>query len=211
VRDWPWRRILLIGGPILVVAVIVVALVAGGSDDDDDTVAETTTTSETTTSTSTTTTTSTTAAPTTTTTAFDGATTPTSVASTASGVALVTDVVVEPDSVTFVFRDETPGYEVQYVEPPIREDASGEEIAVAGSAHLHVRMEPASGVDLSGEEFEETYTGPDRIEGDGSPIVEAVRTGDFEAVLSWVIGLDSERAFRVEIDGTSLRVLFDTA
>jgi hypothetical protein len=204
----------MFGIPALVVVVFVVAVLL--RDDDDDESADGDDTEETTTSTapddetSSTSTTDTTVG-TTTTTAFEGATTPTSVASTASAVALLTDVVVEDDSVTFVFRDETPGYEVQYVPPPITEDASGEEVAVGGSAYLHVRMEPASGVDLSGAEFEETYTGPTRIAGDGSPIVEVVRTGDFEAVLSWVVGLDTQRAFRVEIDGTSLRVLFDTA
>jgi cytoskeletal protein RodZ len=211
-RSWPWRRILMFGVPAVVVVVFVIALLTRDDNDDDsadggdDTEETTSTTSTTTSSTSTTTTT----AATTTTTAFDGATTPTSVPSTASAVALLTDVVVEHDSVTFVFRDELPGYEVQYVAPPITEDASGEEVAVGGSAYLHVRMEPASGVDLSGADFEETYTGPTRIAGDGSPIVETVRTGDFEAVLSWVVGLDSQRAFRVEIDGTALRVLFDT-
>jgi hypothetical protein len=214
-RDWPWRRILMFGVPALVVVVVVVALLMRDDDDDDsadggDDTEETTSTSTTSTTTSSTSTTTTTA-PTTATTTFDGATTPTSVPSTASSVALLTAVVVEDDSVTFTFRDELPGYEVQYVSPPITEDASGEEIAVGGSAYLHVRMEPASGVDLSSADFEETYTGPDRVPGDGSPIVEAVKSGDFEAVLSWVVGLDTQRAFRVEIDGTSLRVLFDTA
>lgn len=155
------------------------------------------------------TTASTAAATTTTTTAFDGATTPTSVASTASGVALLTKVEVADGVVTFTFRDETPGYDVAYVEPPIRQDGSGEVIAVAGTAFLSVRMEPASGVDMSGEDFEETYTGPERVPGAGV-IAEVVRTGDFEANATWVIGLDAQRPYRVEATASMLRVYFST-
>lgn len=187
-------------------------LVAGcgdDDDDDDDGATETTTTVTVGDGTTTTSTTSTTLE-TTTTTAFEGATTPTSTASTASSVGLLTDVLVEDGSVSFAFRDETPGYQVQYVQPPITQDGSGEEVTVGGSAFLSVRMEPASGVDLAGEEFEETYTGPDRVAG-LAPVVEVVRTGDFEAVLNWVIGFDRERAFRVEVDGSTVRVLFDAA
>jgi hypothetical protein len=178
------------------------AVVGCGDDDADDTVIQTTTstTAEATTST---------APATTTTTAFDGSTTPTSMASTASGVALLTDVQVDDGVVTLVFRDEVPGFDVQYVEPPITQDGSGEEVHVDGSAFLSVRMEPASGVNLSGEDFEETYTGPDRIPGQ-DPITEVVRTGDFEAVLSWVVGLDEQRPYRVEVDGSMLRVYFAT-
>jgi len=143
------------------------------------------------------------------TTTFDGATTPTSIASSASAVALLTDVTVEAGVVTFAFRSEVPGVDVQYVEPPILEDASGEEITVAGDAFLHVRMEPASGVDLSGEELVQTYTGPTRVAGSGV-VAEVARTGDFEAVLGWVIGLDAQRAYRVEADASTVRVYFST-
>ena len=157
----------------------------------------------------TTTTTTTAEAETTTTTAFEGSTTPTSAPGSASGVALLTDVQVGDGVVTFTFRDGTPSYDVQLVEPPITQDGSGETMEVAGAAFLSVRMEPASGVDLSGEEYEETYTGPERIAGTGV-IAEVVRTGDFEAVLSWVVGLDQQRAYRVEADSSMLRVYFST-
>jgi hypothetical protein len=187
---------------LLLAALLLVGLVACGDDDDDDDSSPSTSSSST--SVLGTTTEPTTA--TTATTVFDGAVTPTSIASTAGAVALLTDVRQEDGAVVFTFRDEVPGVEVQYVEPPITEDASGEEVTIAGAAFLHVRMEPASGVDLSsGEDFEETYTGPTRIAGT-APVTELVRTGDFEAVLSWVIGLEAEVPFRVEIDGSTVRV-----
>ena len=190
----------------LLVLLALTSFVACG-DDDDDASSTTTTTEDTTTTTSSTTTTSTT---TTTAAPFDGAVTPTSMPSSAAGVASLIDVVVERGAVVFQFDSEVPGFDVAYVDPPIRADASGEEVAVAGSAFLSVRMEPASGVDLAGEEFVETYTGPDRLPGT-APIAEVVRTGDFEANLTWVIGLDRQRAYRVELDGAAVRVLFDTA
>lgn len=190
---------------LLVVSLLLVA--ACGDDDDDERAAGDDT--ETTSTTERPTTTTTAAPATTTTTAFDGATTPTSVAATNRAVAALTDVTVADVVVTFTFRDETPGYDVQYVDPPIRQDGSGEEIAVAGTAFLSVRMEPASGVDLSGEEFVETYTGPERIPGSGV-IAEVVRTGDFEANLTWVIGVEGERAYRVEVEASMLRVYFST-
>ena len=188
---------------LLLVAPLLVLGVACSDEDADDTVIQgaTTTVAEGTT------TTTTTEAETTTTTAFEGATTPTSAPGTASGVALLTDVQVGDGMVTLTFREGTPAFDVQYVEPPITQDGSGEEMQVAGSAFLSVRMEPASGVDLSGEEYEETYTGPERIPGTGV-IAEVVRTGDFEAVLSWVVGLDEERPYRVEADASTLRVYF---
>jgi hypothetical protein len=148
---------------------------------------------------------------TTTTTAFEGSTSPTSVASTASGVALLSDVTVEAGVVTFTFGNgEVPGYDVAYVRPPIRQDASGEPMSIRGDTFLQIRMEPASGVDLAADSeqgYEETYTGPERIEGD-DPIAEAARTGDFEANLTWVIGLNGtdERPYRVETDASSVRV-----
>ena len=153
------------------------------------------------------TTSSTTTSTTTTTAPFEGATTPTSIASDAASVALLTDVTVEASTVTFTFRDDVvPGIDAGYV-TEVNADGSGEPVEVAGGAHLQVRMEPAAGVDLSSSSgtFEETYTGPERIDGP-SPIVEVVRTGDFEANLTWVIGVTDERPYRVDVAGSTVTV-----
>lgn len=119
-----------------------------------------------------------------------------------SGVALLTDVRVAAhsgfDRIVFEFRDgDVPGHRVRYIEAPIREDASGNEVAVEGTAFIEVHMTPASGVDLSkGESYEQTYTGPRRIQGTGA-LAELVRTGDFEANLTWVAGARSRSGFAV--------------
>ncbi|HSK15884.1 MAG TPA: hypothetical protein VK915_06910 [Gaiellaceae bacterium] len=116
------------------------------------------------------------------------------------------------DRVVFEFRPgATPGYRVRYVRPPIREDGSGRRIEVDGDAFLSVRMEPASGFDLTGE-GELVYTGPTRLDGDdvGAEVVEeVVRTGDFEAVLNWVAGLDERVPFRVFVLSGPPRVVVD--
>jgi hypothetical protein len=119
------------------------------------------------------------------------------------GAALLTDVRVAShdgfDRVTFEFRDgDVPGYRVQFVDPPITADPSDNPVEIDGTAFLSVVMTPASGVDLSGETYEEIYTGPDRIgPADTTAIVELVLSGDFEAVLTWVVGLDAEAPFAV--------------
>jgi hypothetical protein len=167
--------------------------------DDDDAPSARTTTSRSTTSTT----------ASTTTTAFAGSTSPTSVASHASATALLAGVRVEDGLVTFVFRGDAPGVDAKYVEPPITEDASGKTVDVDGNAFLSIRMEPASAVDLSSGEPKETYTGPDRIKGQG-PVTEIVETGDFEANLTWVIGLDAMRPYRVEVANSTVRVYVST-
>lgn len=102
------------------------------------------------------------------------------------------------DRVVFQFANALPGYTISYVRPPFHEDGSGKPIAVAGSAFVFVRMEPASGYDLTNDK--PVYQGPRRVEGaaQGTSIVrEAVRTGDFESVLGWVVGLEEQVDSRV--------------
>jgi hypothetical protein len=101
------------------------------------------------------------------------------------------------DRVVFEFERDLPGYSVKYVSRPITEDGSGNSVEVTGDNVIEVRMERASGADLSGEEVRQTYTGPNRIN-QGTPVVtELVRTGDFEAVLTWVIGVRGKPGFNV--------------
>jgi hypothetical protein len=109
------------------------------------------------------------------------------------------------DRVVLQFRNAVPGYRVAYAEPPLREDGSGNAVDVAGSAFVLLRLEPASGFDLEVPEGELVYEGPRRISGSDagtSTVREVVRTGDFEAVLSWAVGLDDRVDFRVlTLDG----------
>lgn len=129
----------------------------------------------------------------------------------AGDTALLTDVRVAShdgfDRIVLAFRGGTPGYRVAYVDPPITQDGSGEEVAVAGEAFLELHLTPASGWDAV--EGAPTYTGPDRVTGPTTTVTEVVATGDFEANLSWVVGLDTRAPFSVTLLADPVRLVVD--
>jgi hypothetical protein len=104
---------------------------------------------------------------------------------------------------------EQPAWRVTYADPPILEDASGRPVEVEGGAFLELRLTPATGVDLTGPEFEETYDGPTELRVDGNVVTEVVRIGDFEQNLAWVIGVDERRPFAVAFFADPLRLVVD--
>ena len=115
------------------------------------------------------------------------------------------------DDVSFAFRlPEAPGRPVvsaEYQSGPFRAAGSGEPVAVAGSAFLVVRFEPAYTADLSSERAPPTYTGPRRFTPGGVRFArEVVLLGDFEGVVTWVVGLDGTRPFEMSYVDTTLRV-----
>ncbi len=128
-------------------------------------------------------------------------------------VAHMTDVRVARhegyDRVVFTFANGLPGYDVGYVERPVIADGSGEEVSVYGAAVLRVRMEPALDADLTKAAAPRTYTGPNRFSPDGAVVSELVRTGGFEAVLVWAVGVDGERPFRVTTLTEPPRIVID--
>ena len=112
------------------------------------------------------------------------------------------------DRVTFEFEGDLPGYRVGFVDRPIIQDGSGEEITVDGESVLAVHFEPASGFDLSGE-GRQVYTGPTRLDLATRAVLDVVRTGDFEANLEWVLGLDTKAPFRVRTETSPNRVIVE--
>ncbi|MGZ4397420.1 MAG: AMIN-like domain-containing (lipo)protein, partial [Gaiellaceae bacterium] len=116
------------------------------------------------------------------------------------------------DRVVFQFRNGLPGYRVAYAEAPLHEDGSGKPVPVAGNYFVVVRMEPASGFDLGTGDGKLVYTGPRRLAGSGagtSEVSEIVRTGDFEAVLTWAVGLVDRVDFRVTTLSDPARLVVD--
>ena len=105
--------------------------------------------------------------------------------------------------VVFEFDPVVPGYTIDFAQRPVAEDGSGDEVAVEGEALLSVRLENASGARIDGEQVTPTYTGPDRVAATGDPAVvtEVVDAGDFEGVVTWVIGL------RQRVTGVSVSVV----
>jgi len=116
------------------------------------------------------------------------------------------------DRVTFEFANAVPGYDIRYVERPVIADGSGQEIAVSGSAVLRARFEPALDADLTKEDAPRTYRGPVRLSPrDAKIVVELVRTGGFEAVLTWAIGTKQKAPFKVSTLDDPPRVVVDVA
>ena len=107
------------------------------------------------------------------------------------------------DHVIFGFRNSAsapPGYTITYGSPPFAQDGSGTPIPVRGRAFIVVKVQPGYGFDFVTNQ--PTYTGPRRIPFQrANHVTEVVETGDFEGVLTWVIGLDSKRSFSVEATG----------
>jgi hypothetical protein len=125
-------------------------------------------------------------------------------------IALLTDVRAAGDRVTFAFRSAPERVDVRRASADeLVEDGSGRTVRVRGSAFLVVRFEPASGFDLSEPEGRATYEGARRLAPESGPVQEVVRLGDFEAVLTWAIGLDAHRAWHVERSGPEVTIEVD--
>ncbi len=113
------------------------------------------------------------------------------------------------DRVSFEFRDAAAGALVEYVprERALVEDGSGRALEAEGGAFLVVRLTPAATAEANGDQIVPTYTGPRRLRPeDGRRVREILKSGDFEAAVTWVIALDEERPFRVATSGRRLTV-----
>jgi len=117
----------------------------------------------------------------------------------------LTDVEIEIEDcverVTFKFKESEPGpgYDASYQPEQIAktQDGSGDPVAIAGEDFLVVRMFPAMTAEIDGEEVKPTYEGEKSIPAptEARLIREVAQTGDFEAQVTWVIGLDNEHPF----------------
>jgi hypothetical protein len=97
------------------------------------------------------------------------------------------------DRFVLEFEERLPGYRISYIDAPVTQCASGEEVPVEGAAILEVRMYPGASYDEQGNPVF-----PEQRVSAGLPsIIEATKTCDFEAVLTWTLGLTEEADFRV--------------
>lgn len=101
-----------------------------------------------------------------------------------------------------------PTYVVGYEDGPFME-TSGDTVEVDGDAFLAVHISPARLHDI--DSGDPTYTGDLELDPGVSPIVQVKFIDDFEASMTWVIGLDSERPFTVRVFQDPLRVIVDIA
>ncbi|MCU1454448.1 MAG: uncharacterized protein JWN46_2594 [Acidimicrobiales bacterium] len=113
------------------------------------------------------------------------------------------------DRIVFQFTGAaTPGYRVRWVPGPITTDGSGQPVVVKGRALLEIILDPASGVDMA--TGKPTYVGPDRVAiGRAHLLTDLRRTGDFEGVLTWVVGAQRRVPFRVGLLQAPARLVVD--
>ena len=119
------------------------------------------------------------------------------------------------DRITFEFRAPKPNpggksgvplYEIRGARPPFTQDASGEPLAVSGNAFVSIVFHGASGVDPN---YETTYHGPAVLRPGFDLLREAVRSGDFEATLGWVLGLERQTCWDAFVLHNPDRVVID--
>jgi hypothetical protein len=113
------------------------------------------------------------------------------------------------DRLTFAFTGGLPGYGVRYTTKPVTEDPSGRILPVKGDSALEVHFAGASTVDLSGGKVTMTYTGPKRFSPPTAAVVEVVEAGDFEDVLTWVVGTKGKPGYKVTTDSASNHIVLD--
>ena len=118
------------------------------------------------------------------------------------------------ESVVFDFEKQAPapGFEVSYhpAETAKVEDGSGDPVDIRGNAFLVVKLTPAMTAKIDGDQVMKTYTGPNRLTLlTGNAIQDGVKTGDFESVVTWVIGLDEKRPFTTNASDSQLVVEID--
>lgn len=98
------------------------------------------------------------------------------------------------DRVVFEFEGNAlPGYHVEYIDRPVRSCGSGEVVPLAGDAWLEVRMTPTQ---AHTDEGLPTVTQRERNL-NYPVLLELESTCDFEAIVTWVLGVASPNRYRV--------------
>jgi hypothetical protein len=99
------------------------------------------------------------------------------------------------DRMVLEFADGVPWSEISYEPLPGYEDGTGADIPLVGAnAALRIVLRGATAAGWGGSP--RTYFGPSTVAGETAVLTEAKAAGDFEAVVSWVVGLRSEVPFR---------------
>jgi hypothetical protein len=108
------------------------------------------------------------------------------------------------DRVVFEFRGAVPEHRIDYVDQLVQ-DGSGNPVTVAGAADLEVVFEGANAHEEDG-----TPTVSPRRFSPGLPAVkEVAQVGDYEAVVSYGIGVDRERPITVSTLSGPSRLVVD--
>jgi hypothetical protein len=109
------------------------------------------------------------------------------------------------DRVVFEFRGAVPATRrIRYVDRLVQ-DGSGEPVSVAGAADLEVVFEGANAHDDSGS----PTVSPRRFSPGFTALKEVAQVGDFEAIVTYGLGVDRERPFTVSTLSGPSRLVID--
>ena len=111
------------------------------------------------------------------------------------------------DRVVFEFRGAVPEHRVDYVDQLVQ-DGSGNPVAVAGGADLAVVFEGANAHDMDSGN---PTVSPRRFSPGLPAVKELAQVGDFEAVVSYGIGVDRERPVTVSTLSGPSRLVVDVS
>jgi hypothetical protein len=110
------------------------------------------------------------------------------------------------DRVVFEFRGGLPDHRVSYVDQLV-EDGSGRPVSVAGAADLKVVFQAAN----AHEEDGSPSVSPRRFSPGLPAVKEVAQVGDFEAVVTYGIGIDRRRPITVSTLSGPSRLVIDVA
>jgi hypothetical protein len=110
------------------------------------------------------------------------------------------------DRVVFEFRGAVPEHHVRYVNRLV-EDGSGNPVSVAGTADLEVVFQGANAHEDDGT----PTVSPRRFSPGLTAVKEVAQIGDFEAVVSYGIGLDRRRPLTVSTLSGPSRLVIDVS
>jgi hypothetical protein len=110
------------------------------------------------------------------------------------------------DRVVFEFEGEVPEHTVTYVDQLV-EDGSGNPVSLAGEANLEVVFQGANAHEDDGS----PTVSPRRFSPGLTAVKEVAQTGDFEAVVSYGIGVDQRRPIKVSTLSEPSRLIVDVS
>jgi hypothetical protein len=99
-----------------------------------------------------------------------------------------------------------PRFEIRQAKPPFTEDPSDTPIHVEGDAFVQIVFQGATGYDFEGNA---TYDGPRRLTPGFGTLTQAVEGGDFEATMTWILGLSRPTCWEIHALHNPERVVID--
>jgi hypothetical protein len=119
------------------------------------------------------------------------------------------------DRVVFEFEEPDPNpagnggipyYQIKIAKPPFTQDPSDLPVEVEGEAFARIIFQGASGYDFDGNA---TYDGPRRLTPGFGTLTDVVESGDFEATLTWILGLSRTTCWEVQELSNPTRLVID--